>query len=116
MSAFSKGRRRDGSEAEMLTVSFPVAFAGDKLLRADDYSVALELKQFDCTRVFLEKRVYSPDCYRAAELDRWPVSCRFAADEIPAGWKLRFTVRPVNAWGKRGDPISSEWKVLSAGC
>ena len=117
VSSFAKGRRRDGTEAEMLTVSFPPAFASDnKLLRADDYSVALELKQFDCIRVFLEKRVYSPDCYRAAELDRGPVSCRFAADEIPAGWQLRFTARPVNAWGKRGDPISSEWKVLRTGC
>lgn len=96
----------------MLTVEFPAAPAVGERLRADDYSVALELKQFDCTRVFLEKRVYSPDCYKAARLDKGPVKCLFAAAEIPAGWQLRFTVRPVNVWGRRGEPISSEWKVL----
>ncbi len=112
VSGFAKGRRRDGSEVDMLTVEFPTAPVVGERLRADDYSVALELKQFDCTRVFLEKRVYSPDCYKAAKFDKGSVKCLFAADEIPAGWQLRFTVRPVNVWGRHGEPISSEWKVL----
>ena len=37
-----------------------------------------------------------------------PPHCRFALDELGAG-EVRFTATPVNCFGARGKPISSEW-------
>ena len=41
--------------------------------------------------------------------------CFFACDELPPG-EVRFSVTPINCWGMRGTPLTSEWtKAASAG-
>lgn len=108
-----KGKKRDKSEHMMTPVSFPPAIPAKDGFRANDYEVSLELRHGEVERVLLQKRVYSPMYHRGTEMDVKPVTCMFAADEIPAGWELRFTVRPVNAFGRKGNPISSDWRKFS---
>ena len=112
VSDFAPGKYRDGTEMQMRTVTFPTAKTAAKL-RANDYSVTVEMRQGDCVSARMEKHVYSSEYLHAAALDVKPVICRFGADEIPDGWESRFTVRPLDVWGNRGAAISSEWKVWS---
>ena len=113
VSAPAKGKKRDGTGTMMTTVSFPPALPAADGVRANDYEVSLELRHGDVERILLQKRVYSPGYHVATELDDKPVKCLFAADEIPPGWEMRFTARPVNAFGKKGAAISSKWKKFA---
>ena len=108
-----KGKKRDKTEHMMTTVSFPPAPPTAEGYRANDYEVSLEQLHGEVERVLLQKRVYSPGYHCGADMDVQPVKCLFAADEIPPGWDLRFTVRPVNAFGKKGAPISSKWRKFT---
>ena len=97
----------------MTAVSFPPALPAADGARANDYEVSLELRHGEVERIILQKRVYSPKYHAATELDNKPVKCLFAADEIPSGWELRFTARPVNAFGRKGAAISSKWRKFT---
>ena len=49
------------------------------------------------------------------KMDTLPVRCIFPAAEIPKGREVRFAVRPVESFGRRGEPIATgfekrEWK------
>ena len=115
VSEFAPGRYRDGTEAPMRSVSFPPAPAAEGRLRANDYSVIVELRQGDCVSKRMEKHVYSPGYLGSVASDVRPVVCKFGADEIPDGWESRFVVRPLDVWGNAGEPICSEWKIWSKG-
>ena len=108
-----KGEKRDGTESMMTAVSFPPALPAADGVRANDYEVSLELRHGEVERIILQKRVYSPKYHAATEMDNKPVKCLFAADEIPSGWELRFTARPVNAFGRKGAAISSKWRKFT---
>jgi len=112
VSKFAPGKYRDGTEVPMRTVTFPTGKSPSGL-RANDYSVTVEIRQGDCISGRMEKHVYAPGYYHAAELDVRPVYCRFGVDEIPEGWESRFAVRPLDVWGNRGEPIYSDWKIWS---
>lgn len=105
-----KGKKRDKSEHMMTPVKFPPALPTKEGFRANDYEVTLEQRHGEVVRTLLQKRVYSSLYHYGTDMDVKPVQCLFAADEIPSGWELRFTVRPVNAFGRKGEPISSNWR------
>ena len=81
--------------------------------RANDYEVSLELQQDDLERIILQKRVFSPRYLYGAAMDTLPVECLFAEEEVPERHLLRFVVRPVNAFGGKGEPIATAWRMLS---
>ena len=109
--ALSEMRAKDrmGVERDMLVVSFPSARAAEP--RANDYEVSVEMQEGEVERIFLQKRVYSSRYLFGTSMDDKPVRCFFSKDEIPAGWPLRFSVRPVNAFGRKGAPISTPFAV-----
>ena len=110
--SWTRGRDRAKTEHEMVSVSFPPATAVAP--RADDYEVTVEMKEREVERVFLQKRVYSSRYLFAEKMDDQPVVCLFARDELPDGWPVRFTVRPLNAFGAKGEPIQTGFAPLSA--
>lgn len=113
VSGLVPGKYRDGTKALMRSVAFPPAPAAEGRLRANDYSVTVEVRQCDCVSGRMEKHVYSPGYLGSVASDVRPVVCRFGADEIPDGWESRFVVRPLDVWGNAGEPICSEWRVWS---
>lgn len=101
-----------GKMHDMYVVSFPAVKSSVKAPRADDYSVALEMKRGEVERVLLERRVFAPDYVNAEVAEPVTVSCNFPVDDVPKEQEVRFSVRPLNAFGGRGSPLSTEWGVL----
>ena len=85
------------------------------LERADDYEVSVELQKGDVERCLVAKRVYSPRYMYGVESETVPVSCNFAAEEVPPGWLVRFVSRPVTAFGVKGNPIATPWEFRAWG-
>ncbi len=98
----------DGDE-ERIVVSFPTAPATQAgNVRACDYAVAVEYFDWDFSDTYATKRAYSPAIYKPEACDTAPVRCPFALSELPPHKKFRFAVRPVNAFGGKGNPIYSD--------
>lgn len=104
-----EGKDRGGASHEMVVVSFPVAPRTDATPRANDYEVSLELSVSDVERTIFSKRVYSGRWLHGEKMDTEPVTCLFAIDELPPDRQLRFVVRPVNAFHRKGEPICGRW-------
>lgn len=119
------GQNRRKKVVDQVTVEFPNVLAG---VRAYDFEVAVEAVDIDVEKVWMTKRVFSNGFYRAPEKDEKTVKCVFAVDELPpayysgrkgkstgklvqgqSGMKFRFAVRPCNCWGRKGEPVCSEW-------
>jgi hypothetical protein len=75
----------------------------------------VELQKGDVERCLVSKRVYSPRYLYGVESETVPVICNFAAEEVPPGWLIRFVVRPVTAFGVKGDPIATPWEYRAWG-
>ena len=110
---FTKGKDRGGNRHDFFTISFPPAVKG--LERADDYEVSAELQKGDVERCLVSKRVYSSRYMYGVESETVPVSCNFAAEEVPQGWLVRFVARPVTAYGVKGEPIATPWEFRAWG-
>ena len=110
---FTKGVDRGGNKHDFFTVSFPSAVNG--LERSNDYEVALELKKGDVERCLVAKRVFSSKYMYGVDSETEPITCNFAAEEVPPGWLLRFIVRPVTSFGVKGDVISTPWEFRAWG-
>ena len=108
-----KGTSADKSPRRQVVVSFPPARSAAGFDRGFDYSVTAELRTADFECVLQEKRVFSPNFCMAESMDVDDVTCAFAWDDIPKARNVRFVVRPFNCWGKRGEPIASEWMKFS---
>ena len=101
-----------GKIHDMYVVSFPAVKSSATAPRADDYSVALEMKRGEVERVLMERRVFAPDYVKAEAAGPVTVSCNFPVADVPMDQEVRFTVRPFNAFARSGAPISTEWGVL----
>ena len=99
------GRDRAGVATNQVVVSFPPTCSP----RAYDYEVTALLSKGAVSRVVSQKRVYSPRCYCPERYDTNDVICVFGQPEISDNHEsVKFVVRPMNAWGKAGEPIESE--------
>lgn len=99
------GRDRAGAVTNQVVVSFPPA----RSPRAYDYEVTAVLTKGVVSRVVSQKRVYSPKCYWPEGRDTNDVVCVFGQCEIPDNHEsVVFELRPMNAWGKAGEPIRSQ--------
>lgn len=94
---------------DMRAVEFPPALNP----RANDYEVTVELRQGDMERVLVQKRVYSPRYLYGESMETLPVKCLFTPEEVPDGWMVRYVVRPVNAFGVKGNPIATPFALIS---
>lgn len=107
------GQDRGGNRHPQVEVSFPPV-NGTTGWRAFDFEVEARYRIDDVERSLRVERVYSPNALQPAEYDCEPVHCRFTASVFPGGragcWgEVRFVVTPMNEWGLRGRPISSDW-------
>ena len=105
-----KAKDRSGAAHNMIVVEFPPAMKP----RANDYEVTVELLQGDVERVLVQKRVFSPGYLYGEEMDNQNVKCLITPEEVPSGWTVRYVVRPVNAFGVKGDAISTPFALNKA--
>lgn len=106
--AHVKADNRLGELREMVAVSFPPALQTSEGLRADDYEVTLEMFDFGIVKVLSQHRVYSPRYTHPAEMDTEQIVCLVDAAEFPADRRVvMVSVRPVNAFGVKGEPIKT---------
>lgn len=105
-----KGHGKDcqGVEQDFLDVTFPIAVATAETPRANDYEVQVEVLRCDVTNVIATYRVFSPLYGRALSVDVEPVTCSVPLKAIPEpGFqRVRIVARPVNSFGRKGEPIS----------
>lgn len=91
----------------MLEVSFPAAEPRGGC-RVFEYEVTATLVEDDVDLVQAQRRVFAPDCYMPPTAAPRPGSCRFALKELPIKGHYRFSVRPIECFGKKGASISSD--------
>ena len=111
-------KSRKGVEVPALFVSFPNVLPSGGGTRAFDFEVCLEELDVDAVKVRRTKRVYSSGYYRAPAADEKTVACPFAIADLPPsngtldplrGRRWRFVVRPCDCFGKKGNPIATDW-------
>ncbi len=106
------GKSRKGTEQMQTTVHFPNVLKKRNGIRAYDFEVTLEMRDFDTIKPFCCKRVYSPHYYLGEAKDEGEVVCVFGEADVPKGRDFRFAVRPCECFGKKGNPIYSDWMNL----
>lgn len=103
------GKDRYGTEQKQVTVHFPSVLAKRTGVRAYDYEVQVEYRYIDVTMIAATKRVFSPKCYLGEAQDEGEVICVYGETELPEYRDVRFVVRPCECFGKKGNPIYSDW-------
>ncbi len=101
------GKDNHGNSVKQIKVYFPTAKSADR--PAFDYEVAACSENYGVITVLRSKRVYAPGAHlSAAEAMAVPSAvCVFAADELPAGAEVRFSVTPLDIFGHRGTAVYS---------
>ena len=107
------GKDRYGEEQMQTAVHFPNVLCRNAHQRAYDFEVQVEMRDEDTEKIMLTKRVMSPHFYLGESKDEDEVVCLFGEKELPTYRPIRFAVRPVECFGKKGQPIYSEWIKLS---
>ena len=88
-------------------VFFPAAETRDKC-RVFEYEVQAVVVDDDVEMVAATRRVIATDFHVPASKAGRPGAIMFALAELPRGVHLRFDVRPLECFGKKGRPISSD--------
>ena len=108
----AQGKDRYGVEQMQTTVHFPNVLKERNGARAFDFEVAVEVREEDITKIFFTKRVKSPHFYLSEDMDRDEVICVYGENEVPKNRNLRFVVRPCECFGKKGDPLYTDWMKI----
>lgn len=103
------GQDRYGVEQQQVTVHFPNVLKKDTGVRAFDYEVQVEYEWLDVRFITATKRVFSPHCCLGEAQDQDEVICVYGASELPKDFHYRFVIRPCECFGKKGDPIYTDW-------
>ena len=109
--SLEKGRDfpRTGDERDFIIVKFPVASHTGETPQANDYEVQIEHRRDDVVRVLSTRRVYSPGYSFGYKKDKGPVKCNFPVEDVPVNEWVRFVVRPVNSFSRKGAAIFTDW-------
>ena len=99
---------RVGDTVEMFELRFPSATAVEP--RANDYEVRVEVRKADVVHPVVGRRFYPQNYIYGIRDDLDEVVCRMRRDEVPAGKPVRFTVFPVDAFGRFGRPIRTAFR------
>lgn len=104
------GVDRYKTEVEQIRVSFPYAISTESTPRAFDFEVQVETRELDHIKIFSTKRVHSAQYYLGEKADnKQPVEILYGVHELPSYRYYRYAVRPMESFGKAGEPIYSEW-------
>ncbi len=109
----AEGEDRYGVKQPQVEVKFPSVLKKRTGVRAVDYEIQVEQQYVDTLTVVGTKRVYSPGAHLGENHDEQDVVCLFGKSELPSTHKYRFAVRPCESFGKKGQPIYSEWMGTS---
>lgn len=97
---------KPASKPERLEVKFPPAETRSKC-RVFEYEVQAVVVEDDVELVAATRRVIAPDFHLPASKTGRPGTCVFALNELPAGTNVRFDVRPIECFGRKGRARSS---------
>ena len=103
---------QEEKDRKLVRVTFPSARPVDGC-RPYDYEVSAILIADDVDLVQAQRRVFDSAFYLPEDMAVKPAVCDFAADELPNKGNYRFTVRPIECYGKKGCAIESEIFKLS---
>ncbi len=98
------GKDRKGTPTDQVTVRFPAAKAS-ATSRVFDYEVRAVAYHEDVDYTVATKRVFSESFHLPPSREVAEGACVFSAAELPAGRPLRFAVRPVECYGRKGRAI-----------
>ena len=98
------GKDRRGTALRQRRLVWTAARCDEDASRAFDYEVTVETPTADVTKS-LVKRVYSKNFWRPPEYDREDVECVFAENELLSGWPFTVSVRAVNCYGAKSEPL-----------
>ncbi len=90
-----------------LAVKFPAALTREKC-RVFEYEVSAVLEDEDVALIMAQRLVLAPDSHLPETQAGRPGHCIFALADLPAGAPLRFTVRPMECFGRKGASIHSD--------
>lgn len=103
------GKNRYGTEQQQLTLHFPNVLKKWNRLRAFDFEVQVEYQWLDAIFVSSTKRVFSPHAFLGEAQDQGEVTCIFGLSELPSDHLFRFAIRPCECFGKKGNPLYTDW-------
>ena len=101
----------DKDGRKRIEVSFPAANAVDGC-RVNEYEVTATLVEDDFDLVQAQRRVLAADFHLPAAKAGIGTSCAFFLDELPRKGHYRFSVRPIECFGKKGRMIVSDVFVV----
>ena len=93
-------------------VTFPAAETRNKC-RVFEYEVQAVVVEDDVEMVACTRRAIAPDFHVPASKAGRPGACAFALADLPKGVHLRFDVRPIECFGKKGQPIHSDGAFMA---
>ena len=91
-----------------VTITFPFARVAGKGYDAAEYEVHVERVITDYVQATATKRVLPPRYYWAMPFRGTNVTTRLRSGDMPSRTEFRIAVRPMNAFGGKGEPIYSE--------
>ena len=98
---------------DQVEVKFPFAETRSKC-RVFEYEVQAVIVEDDVELAAATRRVIATDFHLPASKTGCPGSCVFALKELPAKTNVRFDVRPIECFGKKGRVLSSAPFLLPA--
>ena len=108
-----KKKERDGKERDVYEVAVPPALSKGTAPRANDYEFQMSTVRRGIERAVATKRVFSRGYMFAEQMDTNPVVCDFdvAALAPQLYMPVRFSARPVGAFGTKGAAIVRDYSV-----
>ena len=101
------GKDRSGKETDQITVSFPAA-RPSTTSRVFDYEVTALAYHEDVDYPVAVKRVLSESYFLPSSREAKSGHIVFSADELKGAAAVRFAVRPLECFGRKGAEICSE--------
>jgi len=92
---------------EEIKVSFPSAQTVDRC-RVNEYEVTATLVEDDVDLVQAQRRILAPGFHLAEEKAPKTAMCVFRCADLPLKGRYRFSVRPIECFGRKGAPIESD--------
>ena len=103
--------RQDDKHGEVVDVTIPPAETVSKC-RVFEYEVTAVLLEDDVDLIACQKRVVAAGFHLPESKCALDTVCTFRKDELPPGGHLRFDVRPLECFGKKGEKISSSVEIV----
>ena len=98
-------------EEALVKLTFPAAHAVNKC-RVYEYELTATLVEDDVDLVQAQRRMMALDAFRPEEHPGQETPFAFARAELPMKGHYRFSVRPLECFGKKGEPLVSETVVI----